>query len=166
MYSVPSSIAAEADLRRTNLTWGEATLLLGHAGDPRAAAGDTTNVGQTNWSTPATRVSPSPAREPTRPVGRHRPVRVNDDSEPATSPTPEAQQLRWLPAGAHTPGLYDLPVAKRVDDRTAKLCLDDTKLCAPREALHSDHSVVSEIKRFLRRGREVIEGVERVLDVT
>src|SRR2546430_9276072 len=75
MYSVPSSIAAEADLRRTNLTWGEATLLLGHAGDPRAAAGDTTNVGQTNWSTPATRVSPSPAREPTRPVGRHRPVR-------------------------------------------------------------------------------------------
>src|SRR5947209_1047487 len=36
----------------------------------------------------------------------------------------------------------------------------------PERPLHSDHSVVSEIKRFLRRGREVIEGVERVLDVT
>src|SRR5262249_925854 len=68
-------LAAEADLRRTQLTRGEATLLSSHAGDPRAAAGDTTNVGQTGWSTPATRVSPSPAREPTPRVGRRRPVR-------------------------------------------------------------------------------------------
>src|SRR6516225_7713633 len=73
--SVPSSIAAEADLRRTQLTWGEATLLSSHAGDPRAAAGDTSNVGQTSWSTPPTWVSPSPAREPTRPVGRRSPIR-------------------------------------------------------------------------------------------
>src|SRR5262245_8496478 len=36
----------EADLRRTNLTGGDATLLSSHAGDPRAVAGDTTDAGQ------------------------------------------------------------------------------------------------------------------------
>jgi hypothetical protein len=39
------------NLRWTNLSRGEATLLSSHAGDPRAAASDTTDVGQTIWST-------------------------------------------------------------------------------------------------------------------
>ena len=52
----------------------QATLLSGHAGDPRAAAGDTTSVGQTTRSTESQRVSPSPARGPTGRVGRHRPT--------------------------------------------------------------------------------------------
>ena len=36
----------EADLRRTTVTRGEATLLSSHAGDPRTAAGDTSFAGQ------------------------------------------------------------------------------------------------------------------------
>jgi hypothetical protein len=37
----------------------------GHAGDPQTAAGDTTSVGQTGWSTESQWVSPSPIRGPT-----------------------------------------------------------------------------------------------------
>jgi hypothetical protein len=36
----------EADLRRTHLSRGGATLLSGHAGDPRTAVSDTTETGQ------------------------------------------------------------------------------------------------------------------------
>jgi len=38
--------AERADLRRTTVTRGEATLLSSHAGDPRTAAGDTSFAGQ------------------------------------------------------------------------------------------------------------------------
>jgi hypothetical protein len=36
MYTVPSLVVADgADLRRTHLSWGDASLLSSHAGDPR-----------------------------------------------------------------------------------------------------------------------------------
>src|SRR5687767_4286131 len=63
----------EAELRRTTVTWGDATLLSSHAEGPRAAAGDTSFAGQTRQTTQASRVSPPPAREPTAAAGRHRP---------------------------------------------------------------------------------------------
>jgi hypothetical protein len=66
----------EADLRRTTVTGGDATLLSSHAEGPRAAAGDTSFAGQTRQTTQASRVSPPPAREPTGRVGRHRPTRA------------------------------------------------------------------------------------------
>ena len=71
----------EADLRRTTVTGGDATLLLGHAGGPRAAAGDTSFAGQTSQTTQPSRVSPPPAREPTAAVGRHRPDPSHSDSD-------------------------------------------------------------------------------------
>src|SRR5439155_24372808 len=58
----PLSIAARAELRRTHLSGGDATLLSSHAGDPRAATDDTTGESQTSWSTPSLRVTPSPTR--------------------------------------------------------------------------------------------------------
>src|ERR1017187_2380259 len=58
-----------------------ATLLLSHAGGPRAAAGDTSFAGQAKQSTQASRVSPPPAREPTGQAGRHRPSSQDDDSD-------------------------------------------------------------------------------------
>src|SRR5215208_6877878 len=59
-----------------------AALLSSQAGDPRAATGDTTIQGQaTKRPTPMLRVSPSPAREPTRRAGRHRPTN-KPDTEP------------------------------------------------------------------------------------
>ena len=67
--SLPSSfhwIAAGADLRRTNLTRGEATLLSSHAGDPRAVAGDTT-IRSDQWSTAD---SESARRQPETQPGR------------------------------------------------------------------------------------------------
>src|SRR5207302_11367007 len=51
-----------------------AALLSGHAGDPRAATGDTSKTGQPKRTTRAFRVSPSPAREP-NPTGRTSPPR-------------------------------------------------------------------------------------------
>ena len=63
----------EADLRRTTVTWGDATLLSSHAEGPRAAAGDTSLASQIRHTTQACRVSPPPAREPTAAAGRHRP---------------------------------------------------------------------------------------------
>ena len=55
----------------------DAKLLSSHAGDPRAATGDTTNTshtGQPNGRSAASyRVSPPPARGTTGRVGRHRP---------------------------------------------------------------------------------------------
>ena len=51
----------------------QATHLSGHAGDPRAAAGDITSVSH-HAATESQRVSPSPARGPTGRVGRHRPT--------------------------------------------------------------------------------------------
>ena len=63
----------EADLRRTTVTRGEATLLSSHAGGPRTAAGDTSFAGQAKRSTQKLRVSPPPARGPTGRVGGHRP---------------------------------------------------------------------------------------------
>src|ERR1700733_13825544 len=62
------------DLRWTNLSRGEATLLSSHARDPRVAAGAPTDVGQTSRSPASLRVSPPPTREPTRSVGHHRPA--------------------------------------------------------------------------------------------
>src|SRR3954464_14581302 len=44
------------------------------ASDPRAAADDTTDVGQTNWSTATLRVSPPPTRDLTGQAGHHRPT--------------------------------------------------------------------------------------------
>ena len=51
----------------------KATLLSSHAGDPRAATGDTSFASQAEQSTQHSRVSPPPARGPTGRVGRHRP---------------------------------------------------------------------------------------------
>src|SRR3954447_14043315 len=45
--TVPSLGSLKTDRRRTHLSRGDATLLSGHAGDPRTAAGDTTSAGQT-----------------------------------------------------------------------------------------------------------------------
>jgi hypothetical protein len=70
---VPSSNEpVEADLRRTHLSRGDATLLSSHAGDPRTAVSDTTLGGQALWPTSALGVSSPPAEEPEPPVGRHR----------------------------------------------------------------------------------------------
>src|SRR5918992_5190884 len=71
----------EADLRRTTVTWGDATLLSSHAEGPRAAAGDTSFAGQTRQTTQASRVSPPPTREPTAAAGRHRPNPGDSDSD-------------------------------------------------------------------------------------
>jgi hypothetical protein len=51
-------LSDEADLRRTTVSWGDATLLSSHAEGPRAATGDRSFRGQTNddtelWSQPA-----------------------------------------------------------------------------------------------------------------
>jgi hypothetical protein len=55
------------DLRRTRLTWGEATLLSGHAGDPRAAASDRTRSSQALGPTSSIWVSsPSSENQPAR----------------------------------------------------------------------------------------------------
>jgi hypothetical protein len=56
---------------------GSGRSLSSHAGDPRVAAADTTDTGQT-LSTTSSRVSPPPAREPTG-LGRTSPPRGNDD---------------------------------------------------------------------------------------
>jgi hypothetical protein len=63
-------LSLEADLRRTRLTWGEATLLSGHAGDPRAATGDTTSVGQTE-------VDNESKSQPAASPGTYRPDRTS-----------------------------------------------------------------------------------------
>jgi hypothetical protein len=56
----------EVDRRRTPLSWGAATLLLGHAGGPRSVTGDTAIAGQTpSRSTSAKRVSPPPTESQT-----------------------------------------------------------------------------------------------------
>ena len=66
MCTVPSfETFDEADLRRTPLSWGAATLLSSHAGGPRSATGDTANHGQTNWPTATKRVSPPPPESQT-----------------------------------------------------------------------------------------------------
>src|SRR5262249_35733025 len=57
------------DRRRTDLTWGDATLLSSHDGDPRGAASDTTDEGQTSGSTDSLRVSSPPSRGTNR-LGR------------------------------------------------------------------------------------------------
>ncbi len=64
----------------------DAKLLSSHAGDPRAATGDTTDTSHTGQHIPARsaasyRVSPPPARGPTGPVGRHRPSTRDADTE-------------------------------------------------------------------------------------
>src|SRR5688500_18079452 len=66
--------------------WGrKATLLSGHAGAPRIAAGDTTHAGQTALVDSETRGQPADASEPNRRVG-HEPVRKNqDDTEVETT---------------------------------------------------------------------------------
>ncbi len=63
------------DRRRTDLTRGEATLLSSHDGDPRGAASDTTDEGQTSGSTASLRVSSPPARGTNR-LGRTLPPTV------------------------------------------------------------------------------------------
>src|SRR5262249_47902709 len=60
--SLQSKLTAEADLRRTNLSRGGATLLSSHAGDPRAATGDKTNQSQAR--TGRQDVSESARRQP------------------------------------------------------------------------------------------------------
>ena len=72
--AVPSLVMAdEADLRRTDLSRGDATLLSSHAGGPRAATGDRTKAGQTKRVDRAKESQPAAAREP-NPAGRtHRP---------------------------------------------------------------------------------------------
>src|ERR1017187_6528490 len=77
-----------------------ATLLLSHAGGPRAAAGDTSFAGQAKQSTQASRVSPPPAREPTGQAGRHRPSSQDDDSDrrlarPSTDKCSSSQARAW-----------------------------------------------------------------------
>src|SRR5207247_2401268 len=74
---------------------GDATLLSGHAGGPRAAAGDTTVGGQAARPTSWIGVSPSPAREPPRRGGRHR-ARVGDDDSESWIRGPYDPQSRTL----------------------------------------------------------------------
>ena len=82
----------------------DAKLLSSHAGDPRTATGDTTKASQTTRSAAWKRVSPPPARGPTRPVGRHRPGDHNPDTEhgkeqPAASGSPGCRCM-WRTAVA------------------------------------------------------------------
>src|SRR5919107_2632028 len=80
--TVPSSIP-EADVRRTALSWGAATLLLGHAEGPRAATGDRTFSSQTN---PVDEHSEGqPAASPrTNPIHRTTPPNPDDNDTDST----------------------------------------------------------------------------------
>src|SRR5436305_10829729 len=72
----------EADLRRTTVTRGEATLLSSHAGGPRTAAGDTSFTGQAKAVDTA--VESQPAASPrTYRSGRTSPPRqpIHSDSD-------------------------------------------------------------------------------------
>jgi hypothetical protein len=93
----------EADLRRTTLTRGEATLLSSHAGDPRTAAGDTSSAGQAKQPTQSSRVSPPPARGPTGRVGRHRPSAKDDDSDRSLAPLGPSPPIRHLRGASRRP---------------------------------------------------------------
>ncbi len=55
-------VAMTAERQRTGLSGGVATLLSGHAGAPRTAAGDRSHAGQADRPTPSLRVSPPPTR--------------------------------------------------------------------------------------------------------
>src|SRR3954453_15122383 len=81
-------VDGEADLRSTHLSRGDATLLSSQAGDPRTAADDTTNVGQTTGSTATKRVSPPPGRDHTGRVGRHRAAHRTLTLRDQTTPNP------------------------------------------------------------------------------
>src|SRR5438876_4224930 len=81
MCTVPSvGCHRRTDSRRTNLSRGGATLLSSHAGDPRAAAGDTTGVGQSKDDTQYLS-QPAAVPRPTGRVGCNRPVTVEGDTE-------------------------------------------------------------------------------------
>ena len=67
-------MADEADCRWTPLSWGVASLLLGHAGGPRSATGDTAKAGQTHEVDSGKESQPAVAREPNRTGRNHRSV--------------------------------------------------------------------------------------------
>ena len=86
---------SKADLRRTHLSRGDATLLSSHAGDPRTAVSDTTDAGQTQRSAAILRVSSPPAEEPAPPAGQHHSAAPDSDTEPILDPP----RPRWSKAG-------------------------------------------------------------------
>src|SRR3954471_17920890 len=66
------------DLRLTNLTRGDATLLSGQAGRSREGGERQNQTRSDHWSTAICRVSSPPLREPTGSVGRSRPLAERD----------------------------------------------------------------------------------------
>src|SRR3954471_12033746 len=99
------------DLRLTNLTRGDATLLSGQAGRSREGGERQNQTRSDHWSTAICRVSSPPLREPTGSVGRRRPwsrVTVSDmqsdvcGGAAASSPRSEAEG-RSIPEEEHRP---------------------------------------------------------------
>jgi hypothetical protein len=103
IWPVPSiGRCLRTDLRLTNLTRGDATLLSSQAGDPRAAAGDATHGGQTLGRHRAYESARRrPENQPTRSDACRRPW-ADCDSEPESRwdwRNPRARGLRRSPPG-------------------------------------------------------------------